>query len=240
VISAVSASSISSSSATISWTTNQAGDSQVEYGVTTSYGSTSAVNSSQVQQHVVLLTGLTPNTTYNFRVRSKNGAGSLSVSGNYTFKTGAASGTAVNISAEAESGVLAAPMITVSNSLARGGRYIVSNTANSGSVRFTVNIPTAGTYLLWARVLAPNANQDSFFVSVDGGAEDIYDAAEGTWLNSFQWTQINGRNGTVPLTLNPRLFTLSAGAHSITFRARETNSGLDCIIITNDRSFIPQ
>ena len=82
-------------------------------------------------------------------------------------------------------------------------------------------------------------NQDSFFVSVDGGQEDIYDAAEGSWSNSWQWTKVNGRNGGSPLALNPRTFKLSAGKHTITFRGREANTPLDRIFITNSLSARP-
>src|SRR3989475_8131736 len=45
VISSVSAFNISSSAATITWATNEASDSQVEYGPTTAYGSATPVNS---------------------------------------------------------------------------------------------------------------------------------------------------------------------------------------------------
>src|SRR5206468_3890555 len=39
LLSSVASTSISSSAATITWTTNEASDSQVEYGLTTAYGS---------------------------------------------------------------------------------------------------------------------------------------------------------------------------------------------------------
>src|SRR5205085_10116563 len=42
VISAVAASGVTASAATIGWTTNEASDSQVDYGPTTAYGSSTA------------------------------------------------------------------------------------------------------------------------------------------------------------------------------------------------------
>src|SRR5262249_736851 len=81
---------------------------------------------------------------------------------------------------------------------------------------------------------------DSFFVSADGGVEDVYDLAEGTWSASWQWSTVNGRaGGDQPLAIDPRIFDLSVGTHTITFRARETQSVLDPFIITNDPSFVP-
>jgi hypothetical protein len=58
VISAVSAGSINTNSAVITWTTNEAATSQVEYGTTTGYGSSTILNSSLVTSHSVNLTGL--------------------------------------------------------------------------------------------------------------------------------------------------------------------------------------
>lgn len=87
VISSVSASSISSSGATITWITNEPSDSQVEYGLTTTYGSLTPLNGSLATSHSQTLSGLTRNTWYHYRVRSRDAAGNLAVSGDFTFKT---------------------------------------------------------------------------------------------------------------------------------------------------------
>ena len=79
--------SVQSSAATIGWTTNTPTDTQAEYGLTTSYGSLTPLNSSLVTSHSQVISGLAPNTWYNFRMRSRDGAGNLAVSGNYKFKT---------------------------------------------------------------------------------------------------------------------------------------------------------
>jgi hypothetical protein len=65
-----------------------------------------------------------------------------------------------------------------------------------------------GNYYLWARVLAPNPSAASFYISFDGGPEDVYETAYNRWSNNWQWTAVNGRNGGAPLTLNPRVFFL--------------------------------
>src|SRR5204862_3210270 len=44
VISAVTASAITATGATITWTTNETSDTQVDYGTTTAYGSTTTLN----------------------------------------------------------------------------------------------------------------------------------------------------------------------------------------------------
>ena len=91
VISAVAASNITSGTAVITWTTDQASSSQVNYGTTTAYGQSSTPNPTLVTSHSMMLTGLTPNTTYNFDVVSANSSNVSGTSGNYTFATASSS-----------------------------------------------------------------------------------------------------------------------------------------------------
>jgi len=80
--------SVTSSGATIGWTTNKPSDTQVEYGLTTSYGSlTAPLNTALVTSHSQGIDGLAPNTWYQFRMRSRDAAGNLALSANYKFKT---------------------------------------------------------------------------------------------------------------------------------------------------------
>jgi hypothetical protein len=86
-ISGVYGSSITASTATITWTTDEASNSQIEYGTTTSYGSSTALNSSMVTSHSQTLSGLAPDTLYYYRVRSSDAAGNLAMLGGFTFRT---------------------------------------------------------------------------------------------------------------------------------------------------------
>jgi len=95
VISSVAASNITSSGATITWTTNESSDSQVEYGLTTSYGSSTTLDPSLVTSHSVALSSLTSNTLYHYRVKSKDASGNWAVSSDFTFTT--SSSTSGNI-----------------------------------------------------------------------------------------------------------------------------------------------
>ncbi len=85
--SGISPSFIVSNSATITWTTSSPADSQVDYGTTTSYGSSTALDPSLVTAHSQTLTGLTAGTLYHYRVKSRDGAGNLSLSADFTFTT---------------------------------------------------------------------------------------------------------------------------------------------------------
>ncbi len=87
VISNVVAASITTSTTAISWTTDEASDSQVEYGATTAYGSSTPLATAQVTTHSMSLSGLTSNTLYHYRVKSRDAAGNLAVSADFTFTT---------------------------------------------------------------------------------------------------------------------------------------------------------
>jgi hypothetical protein len=91
-ITAVAAGTPSSSGTTITWTTDEAADTQVEYGPTTAYGSTTPLDTAKVTSHSATISGLTADRLYNFRVRSRDASGNLAVSANATFRTAAAGG----------------------------------------------------------------------------------------------------------------------------------------------------
>lgn len=90
VISGVASGSLTQNSATVSWTTNEPADTQVEYGTTTAYGSTTTLNAALVISHSQVVAGLTAGTLYHYRVRSKDATGNLSISGDFSFTTQAA------------------------------------------------------------------------------------------------------------------------------------------------------
>ncbi len=117
IISAVQASNISNNAATITWTTDLASSSQVEYGTTTSYGTQTPVNSTPVTLHSVTLSGLTPNTVYHYRVISTNANGTAT-SGDFTFAT------------------IGPPSIL--------SAQIDNTTAESATITWTTNHPTDG------------------------------------------------------------------------------------------------
>jgi len=88
-VSAVTSGSLTTSGATITWTTSEPADSQVEYGTSTSYGSTTTVNPALVLSHSVTLTGLQAATVYHYRVVSVDRGGNVTRSADFTFTTAA-------------------------------------------------------------------------------------------------------------------------------------------------------
>lgn len=80
VISGVAVSDAGESSATISWATDELATSQVEYGTTDAYGSTTPLGEELLTSHRVTLAGLEPDTTYHFIVKSQDAAGNEATS----------------------------------------------------------------------------------------------------------------------------------------------------------------
>lgn len=172
--------------------------------------------------------------------------GSATASQSFVLTVSSATGpTLVYLPFEAESGTLAAPMAIASDVNANQGDFIQTSSTDSGTATYTVNIPVAGDYVLWARVLSPDDTQDSFYVSLDGAGEDIYDTTPSAVFSSaWTWSIVQGRNVTTTTTMNGvavkvRVFTLTTGLHTITFRGREPGAGLDQLVLTNDRNYVP-
>jgi len=86
VISNIQAGGITTSAATITWTTDEASNSVVEYGLTTSYGS-AVSNPANVTSHSIPLSGLSANTLYHYRVKSTDASSNTSISTDGTFQT---------------------------------------------------------------------------------------------------------------------------------------------------------
>ena len=72
VISGVSISAVTPTSATISWNTDQAANSEVTYGSTAAYGQVAANSTTFGTTHSITITGLTSNTTYHYLITSAN------------------------------------------------------------------------------------------------------------------------------------------------------------------------
>jgi beta-lactamase superfamily II metal-dependent hydrolase len=133
VISAELASNITASTASITWTTDEASNSVVEYGLTTSYGST-ASNAANVISHNVGLSSLAANTLYHYRVRSTDAASNTATSGDHSFQTGS-SATYAPTAATILQGTLNSG--TFSNLATNNAVYYVVNSTTTGQTRFT-------------------------------------------------------------------------------------------------------
>ncbi len=150
VISGISASPVWPDSATINWTTDQASDSQVAYGLKANYGYLTPLNPSLTTTHSQTLSNLTAGTTYHFAVMSRTAAGTLATSSDNTFQT-LPQTASYTIEASAASGGTITPSGTVS--LIQGASQTFTIAPNSGySIRNVVvdgsSVGAASSYTL--------------------------------------------------------------------------------------------
>jgi len=89
VILSTSVSDIGTTTARVNWTTNEATRAQIAYGTSTSYTTEIGWSTGSNTTHSHLITGLTANTTYHFRIRVKDLAGNVTTSAGQTFTTAA-------------------------------------------------------------------------------------------------------------------------------------------------------
>ncbi len=162
VISNIGVSSVTSSTVTISWVTNEPSTSQVDYGLTTSYGYSTTLDSTLATVHSVTITGLASGTTYDFRVRSSDASSNEAVSSNNTFTTSNTAPSVTSLTASPSSGTT--PLtVTFSATASDTDGYITDydwdfdgdgtydqNTSNVSSVTHTYT--SAGTYSVRVRV----------------------------------------------------------------------------------------
>jgi len=88
-------SSVSTTTATVSWDTNESANATINYGTTTNLG-TLSINSTLAFNHSFSLTGLSASTTYYYNVTSCDQAGNCVTNGTNSFATSAAPVTTTN------------------------------------------------------------------------------------------------------------------------------------------------
>ena len=202
VITNVTASGITNTSATITWTTDQTSSSQVEYGITTAYGSLSANNSSQVTSHSVTLAGLTPGTTYNYAALSSNAAG-LATSANFTFST--ATGAPVITSVTATGITTTSATITWTTNQASSSQVEYGTTTAYGSLSAN-NASPVTSHSVFLNGLTPSTTYNYAVISGASTSANFtfattgYGIATVPVISSVTSTAITGTSATITWT----------------------------------------
>src|SRR5215510_2892817 len=128
---------------------------------------------------------------------------------------------------EAECGSVGSLWNKPSDAAASNSQYVTIQPGNNstasaptntaGHITFPLSVTQAGTYRLFARVLGPTANDDSFWVRMDGGTWVMWN----NWFTgSWTWRQF------------PNTFNLADGSHTLTIAYREDGARLDKINVT--------
>jgi hypothetical protein len=110
------------------------------------------------------------------------------------------------------------------------------------TAEYEFEVSGEGPYVLWGRVLGLHDEANSFFLSVDGGPEVIWDAPglelqqeRGRWVwDPASARELEGR------PVDPLIFDLAPGRHTVRLRPREYGTGLGGLLVTNDLSLRPR
>ena len=114
---------------TVIWATDVPADTQIDYGASTSYGSSTTLNTALVTSHSQAITGLAANQLYHYRVRSRSAAGELAASPDRTFMTRLGTTTAGLSTDSSDSNGMNATRFTTG-----AGGLVTSLSANVGAV----------------------------------------------------------------------------------------------------------
>lgn len=226
----VAVTTVTGTSAVVSWSTNEPADSRVLFRKQDNELYQTAGEDELVSEHTVLLTGLAPETAYDFHVAGTNAAGqSTNSSPDETFTTTSSPYEYVRF--EAEAGVFTDPVEPASGPEAFAGAWIETpagsppGTPNSplGDATHGLYIPSAGTWQLWLRVYGADSASDSWFVSVDGAAfEPVSAQIHGAWT----WVAAGA-------------YSLTTGQHVVQLGGFDPGARADRLLLTDDPDFLP-
>ncbi|HEX4662105.1 MAG TPA: Ig-like domain-containing protein, partial [Candidatus Saccharimonadales bacterium] len=106
-------------------------------------------------------------------------------------------------------------------------------TTNIGTASVTVTVPSAGAYVIWSRIQAPNTTANSYSLEIDGGS--CYVVGDSA-IPANTWTWVNYQNGSVSSKISA---TLSAGNHTLKLIGREASVKVDRIMAVADTNCTP-
>ncbi len=205
--------------ALISWNTSVASDSLVQYQATdvsvvtpsaaaaggTGFNSSSYREPTLTTNHVVMITGLTPDSLYSFQVISTAGSNSY-VSGVYQFST------AGNVVLDNSNAVLTGSWTLGTSSINKYGNDYVSATSTAGAATaaatFRPNITTPGKYdvYVWYPQGGNPANNTPYSIVYSGGSLNVtvnQQTGGGAWqLLASGLDFAKGTNGYVRVSNN--------------------------------------
>lgn len=144
--------------------------------------------------------------------------------------------------------VIEPPMVSAEDAAASGGKYVwvegepaSSETDHQGWVEFVIDIPEAGKYALWAKVIAWDGNSDSFWVTWQPADPD--ENAQQTQNKQFRWSVVHGNdwhwdriNHWLDEGTFDREWDLPAGETTLRIAGREDATKLDVVFITDNLS----
>lgn len=176
-----------STTATVTWYTNERADTQLAYGTTTSYGNTTTRDANLSRFHSVTITGLVPATEYHFQVLSRDAAGNLATSSDRTFATKSAPDTVApvigSVSVSGVSSTSAAVSWTTNEPSTSKVYYTSGTSLNLGSASTSANTALQTTHSINLAGLTASTTY-LFAVQSSDASGNTTTSATGSFLTS--------------------------------------------------------
>src|SRR3989338_7560680 len=212
-ISNVNTSNITQSSVSINWTTNEPADSQIEFPTGPCPGGSNCLTpivSSLTTSHTVNVSNLNPNTFYTYRIKSRDGAGNLVVTNNFTFTTPTPTPTPTSVSG---------PNLASSPSS--------QNVSVGQTFTVDINLDTKGAAIDGVDIYSLRYNPAILEVVDSNTSQSGIQIIPGTLLANTLTNTVNASNGTIQfsqVTAGGSTYTGSGKLASITFKAKSAGT----------------
>lgn len=128
---------------------------------------------------------------------------------------------------------LAATSLVISHRTALAAACTTPST-DYGTDTLTVNAPSSGTYVLWARIMVPDSTNNSIDVQVD--STTCFNVGGSSSIPANTWTWVNYQNG---VTGTPNTVSLSAGSHTIKLIGTAAGVSVDRVELVADTACMP-
>ncbi|MGP1609364.1 MAG: fibronectin type III domain-containing protein, partial [Burkholderiales bacterium] len=228
LISGIAAESVGASTATIKWATDELVQKRVEFGTGDTYDRMTAIDLDYSSGHEVKLEGLEAGKVYHYRVRSRDYAGNIATSEDYTFTT---------VNSAPVGGAVAIDWIDAANAASDGGTLRgtgcdtcgESGAASSqhingeGYLEFTATVENGLRYIGLADNNEGNTFSDiDFGLRLQGSTMEVRENGIYRWdlgFNAGDVFRISVDNGRVTYARNGTVFYTSSGTPAALLRA---------------------
>ena len=149
---------------------------------------------------------------------------------------------------EAESGAVAAPALTYADATASGCSYVAGpvgsgSPCEQGGVSLNIYAQRDDNYRIFTRVKSPDEGHNSFWVSIDNGYQYVWNPPPASSPSAglcdqdgWCWDAVSDWS----LGLDPVVFHLTQGNHSLRFCVRESDTRLDLVEVSTAYDFDTQ
>ncbi len=122
-----------------------------------------------------------------------------------------------------------APFVVRPDAKATGNAFLIApnGAGENGEAVYKFELNNSGDYYIWARTIAPNGMDDSFFFEINWGSRWVWDVPHSS---EWKWN---------PVSSGSRAIKMNKGWNEIKLIEREDGTMIDAFVVTNDPNYVP-